>query len=453
MNTKALIIIISLIALGTSALLFPAGPSAVLIGGIVAAAVIVILSKQADDKEFLLKIFLTALILRVLLAIIINIYSLQEFFGPDALFYDYLGNSLSQYWQGLIPGTWGDVIKATDRTQSGWGMNYIIGSIYFAVGQNPLAAQFFCAVIGSATAPVTYLCAREIFSNKKVSRITGWIVALCPSLIIWSSQALKDGLIVFFLVLSVLTVIQLQKKLNYLSFALLMFALFGIISLRFYIFYMLIVAIVGCFAIGKPLNPVSVLRRAAVLLFLGLALSSVGATKEGDLSKFNLDKVQQTRNDLARGNAGFGRELDVSTTEGAITALPVGFSYLMLAPFPWQMTNLRQAITLPEMLLWWASLPFLGMGLWYTIKHRLRTSIAVLLFTMMLTIAYSLYQGNVGTAYRQRAQIQIFHFMFIAAGITLWQEKKENKKIARNLRRNVILSQTQSRKLPGYLTD
>jgi hypothetical protein len=72
---------------------------------------------------------------------------------------------------------------------------------------------------------------------------------------------------------------------------------------------------------------------------------------------------------------------------------------------------------------------------------------------LMLTIAYSLYQGNVGTAYRQRAQIQIFHFMFIAAGVTLWQEKKENKKIAGNLRRNRNLAQAQGRKLPGYVTD
>jgi hypothetical protein len=92
-------------------------------------------------------------------------------------------------------------------------------------------------------------------------------------------------------------------------------------------------------------------------------------------------------------------------------------------------------LTLPEMLLWYASLPFLVTGLWYTIKHRLRTSIAVLLFTLMLTVAYSLYQGNIGTAYRQRAQIQIFHFMFIAAGIALWQEKKENERTQRKTRR------------------
>lgn len=435
MNNKILAIILSLIAFGSSVLLFPEGPTAVLIGIVACGLALVIINRDVESKGFLLKLFLIGLILRSSFALLIYVYSLQEFFGPDALYYDWLGYILSGYWLGDIPGSYPDLVKIRDTSQSGWGMSYIVGTIYFFAGQNMLAVQFFCAVIGAATAPVTYLCSREIFSNNRAAKISGWIVALCPSLIIWSSQALKDGLIVFFLVLSILTVIQLQKKFNYLAFLLMMISLIGIISLRFYIFYMLIIAIVGCFAIGKPLNPVSVLRRATVLLIIGLALSSLGGNSQRDLSKFNLDKLEATRSDLARGNAGYGRDLDVSTTEGALTALPIGFSYLMLAPFPWQMTNLRQAITLPEMLLWWASLPFLVMGLMYSVRHRLRTSIAVLLFTLMLTVAYSLYQGNIGTAYRQRAQIQIFHFMFIATGITLWIEKKENKQIIRNSRR------------------
>jgi hypothetical protein len=105
----------------------------------------------------------------------------------------------------------------------------------------------------------------------------------------------------------------------------------------------------------------------------------------------------------------------------------------MFAPFPWQAANFRQAITLPEMMVWWASIPLLLSGLWYTIKNRLRDSISILIFTLLLTIAYSIFQGNVGTAYRQRAQIQVFMFMFIAVGWTLWQERKENRNIKRKM--------------------
>jgi hypothetical protein len=60
--------------------------------------------------------------------------------------------------------------------------------------------------------------------------------------------------------------------------------------------------------------------------------------------------------------SGFGKDIDVSTPEGVLTIIPVGMTYLLLAPFPWQLTTLRQMITLPEMILWWLSLPLLVLG-------------------------------------------------------------------------------------------
>jgi hypothetical protein len=135
--------------------------------------------------------------------------------------------------------------------------------------------------------------------------------------------------------------------------------------------------------------------------------------------------------DLARADSGFDEDTDVSTAQGALMAVPMGFTYLMFAPFPWQVSNFRQSITLPEILLWWALIPLLLSGLWYTMKHRLRNAFPVLIFSLMLTLAYSIFQGNVGTAYRQRTQIQVFLFIFIAVGWTLYQEKKENRKLLR----------------------
>jgi hypothetical protein len=104
----------------------------------------------------------------------------------------------------------------------------------------------------------------------------------------------------------------------------------------------------------------------------------------------------------------------------------------MLAPFPWEMASMRQAISIPEVLFWWASIPLMLIGLWYTIKNRLRTAFPIVLFSLMLTLAYSIFQSNVGTAYRQRTQIQVFLFMFTAVGWTLHREKKENQRLLRS---------------------
>ncbi|HEV8590704.1 MAG TPA: hypothetical protein VGQ55_01270, partial [Pyrinomonadaceae bacterium] len=250
---------------------------------------------------------------------------------------------------------------------------------------------------------------------------------------------MKDGIIVFLLVLAVTMVLALQEKFSYVAIALLIFALFGIITLRFYIFYMVAMAVVGSFVVGISRGKPSLGKRVIVLVLLGLSLTYLGVLRNAS-STFekwgDLEAVQRSRQDLAgRAGSGFGEDVDVSTTGGAISTIPLGLAYLMLAPFPWQISSVRQAMTLPEVLLWWAMIPFMISGIWYTIKNKPRSSFPALFFSLMLTIAYSIFQGNVGTAYRQRTQIQVFLFIFIAAGWTLYKEKKEDKKIMLEARR------------------
>jgi len=68
------------------------------------------------------------------------------------------------------------------------------------------------------------------------------------------------------------------------------------------------------------------------------------------------------------------------------------------------------------------------LGLWYALRHRLRQVAPIVIFTTMLTLAYSLFQGNVGTAYRQRSQLLIFYFIFVAVGGVLLKERAEDRR-------------------------
>jgi hypothetical protein len=56
------------------------------------------------------------------------------------------------------------------------------------------------------------------------------------------------------------------------------------------------------------------------------------------------------------------------------------------------------------------------------------------MFSLMLTLAYAIFLGNVGTAYRQRTQVQVFLFMFFSVGWTLRKEKQENEKVLKAAR-------------------
>jgi 4-amino-4-deoxy-L-arabinose transferase-like glycosyltransferase len=309
----------------------------------------------------------------------------------------------------------------------------MVAAIYAVIGRNILAVQFVSAIAGAATAPVIFLSARHIFQNLRVARLSAYFVAFFPSLVLWSSQALKDGTIVFCLAVCMLATLKLGERWNLRYFVVLLCALLGVFGFRFYIFYMIVAAIGGTFLIGtRALTAQGLLRQFVIIIGLGLAMTYLGvlrtASKQFEIYG-SLQAVQFNRSYIATsGNAGFNADADVSTTTGALSAIPVGLLYLLLAPFPWQLTNLRQSITLPEMLIWWSLFPLLVLGLWFTLRYRLRQALPILIFTAMLTLAYSIYQGNIGTAYRQRAQLLVFYFIFVAVGFVLLKERAENNK-------------------------
>lgn len=445
---KRLIVFGLLVLFGVAFVDFPNGAISVLMIAGFSLLTIILIRRFADnDKEILTNIFIIALTARVLFGLFIHLSGSQSFFGGDAETYNSLGQRLVELWfYGADPNDWWSQ-RAMSMTDTGWGMSYLVGAIYAITGSSILIAQSFCAVIGAATAPMVYFCAQSIFNNQRVAKISALAVALFPSFIVWSSQLMKDGLIIFLLVCTMTMVLQLQKKFSLLAVAVLVFSMFGIMSLRFYIFYMVAVAVAGSFVVGAGNSGFSIFRRVAAAVVIGLALTYLGVTRNTvELEKYaSLEAVQRSRQDLATSaDSGFAEDLDVSTTQGAITAIPVGFVYLMFAPFPWQISNIRQAITLPEILVWWALIPLIVSGSWYTIRHRLREAIPIVIFTVMLTLAYSVFQGNVGTAYRQRTQIQVFLFIFAGVGWTLIQEKKENRIMVRQAARERKLKQLQA---------
>lgn len=433
---------------------FPDGAVAVILAGALSVGVVWMIKwKEPENQDFLIRVFLLALLARLSLGLIITIFDLHDFFGGDAVTYDGFGYSLMLTWFGYSPeiDSW---ILETRLASVGWGMFYLVAAIYALVGRNLLAAHLFCAVIGAATAPLVFACATTIFRNRRVGQISSFLVAIYPAFVVWTGQLLKDGLIIFLLVLAITFVLRLQEKFSYLRLFFLLISLGGILALRSYIFYMVSIAVVGMFLVGLAKSQKSMIASFFALMVLGTGFTYLGGLESTsrDIERFtSLEKIQQSRLDLStRAESGFNEDIDVSTTRGAIQAIPIGFVYLLFAPFPWQMTNLRQLLTLPDMLLWWMSIPFIISGVGYALRFKLKETLGILIFTLMLSLAYAIFQGNVGTAYRQRTQFQVFLFIFAAVGITIFIEKRENRRMILQARRRDAERMREERELAGW---
>ncbi len=395
----------------------------------------IVLAKTRDEsKTFLFRLFTIAVLVRVVVASIIFLAGLQEFFGGDANTYHLFGQSLNQSWHG---DAFHDA-RYEAFTQSGagaWGMLYLVAGVYEVLGANMFSIQLINASVGASTAVVVYNVSQSLFNNSRVSKLAAILVAFFPSLILWSSQALKDGLIIMALALCILATLRLMEKITVPYLLVLGVCLAALLSLRFYIFYMMAAAVGGSFIIGmKSADARNFLQRFVAIGAIGLAFTWFGVIRFAatQFEKYgNLQMIQMSRIDQARNaESGFGKDVDVQTTEGALTAIPIGLLYLLFAPFPWQLASLRQSIALPEMMIWWAAFPLLVLGWWFALKHRLRQVAPIVLFTTMLTLAYAVFQGNVGTAYRQRSQLLVFYFIFVAVGAVIMKEKQEDKRRA-----------------------
>src|SRR6266700_583153 len=139
--------------------------------------------RQGVNGSFLLKLFIAGLLVRMVVGTAIFVFNWQDFFGGDALTYDFNG-----YYQLLAWG--GDKYAKTVVFQfvgsgqgSGWGMVYLVAAVYGLIGRNPLAVQLVNSVMGAATAFIIFLCAYQVFNNIRVARVAGIAVAFYPSLV------------------------------------------------------------------------------------------------------------------------------------------------------------------------------------------------------------------------------------------------------------------------------
>lgn len=387
------------------------------------------------DYDFLVKVFIAAFLVRAILATLIVLLELQQYFGPDARYYDYLGGELADSWWGSGEG----IILTFDR--SGWGMPYFVAGIYFFTGQNALAAQLIMSAFGAAAPVLGYFCALEIFKNTKVARYTTLLIGFFPFMIVWTSQLLKESLVIFFLLLAFLATLKLQKRLTQAWGALLFISLVGLASLRFYIFFIVVAAILASWVIGINVSVNTFINRLIICVFVGVAFFYLGiwSLSQQQAEKYlSLERVKISREWASRAaRSGFLRDndhTDITTISGIISTLPRGIITLYLAPFPWQFNDsIKHVIIIPDVLAWWASLPFVFVGVLYSIKYQFRKTIPMLFLVLALSLSYALYQGNLGTLYRQRIQIQVFLLIFAAAGFVVRSEARENSKIRESM--------------------
>ena len=384
-----------------------------------------VVASESFDQRFLLRLFWGGLALRWAVGVIIFSRSLYSL-APDALTYDYFGNYLCQMWVGKISSNWAAFI---DLKRSGWGMYYYVGSVYYVFGRSPLAIQLIDGAMGAFTAVLVYKITMLVYSEPRVARMAGIMAAVAPSMVLWTAQGIKEAPIMLCLAVSAYCALRLCRSFEISTVLFLGGALIALYSLRNYVFYITFVSILATLLFSTmKISATRAVQGFILCIILGIAFIYAGAPKIAQ-ENFDLKRIQAGREWGARAaDSGYGGDVDITDAPSALAYLPLGMIYFLFAPFPWMVRKLSQAITLPEMFVWWAATPLLVRGYWFALRKRLLEMLPLCAFTFGLTVVYAFLQTNVGTAHRQRTQIYIFFFIFISIGWEQWQAARRQKK-------------------------
>jgi 4-amino-4-deoxy-L-arabinose transferase-like glycosyltransferase len=410
------------------------GLLALLLAGLLNLLVLYKVRTRAEPAEraFLVRVYLWAILLRYSLAIVLNAFAGGSVFAAafwgDSSSYDTGGHQLALKWSGEPITT-----AYMSRAVSGYGWVNFVGAIYYIVGRNQLLIQFLNGSIGSLTVLVIYAIAKRLF-DRTAARWAALFMAFFPQVVFWSTGMYKDPPILLCIALAMYTVVRLRERLSLPMIALFVAAEVALVTLRFYIAYFVLFAALATFVFAQRRGVMRMIVTYGLLLGLLFGAVNVAVqreTLERQTTYMSLERIQTTREDQAMwGRSGFGQEYDVSTPTGALSALPTGLLYLLFAPFPWAVSGLRQALAVPETLVWYALMPAFVRGLVFGVKRQLRAILPILVFAASLTAAYALMQGNVGTAYRQRTQITMFFFIFMGVGLAERQREREAREAA-----------------------
>jgi len=371
------------------------------------------------DVRFLVRTYVATVLLRGALAIVLNVFAADSAFAAafwgDSGTYDGSGYQLALRWGGE-PQV--NILMST--AVSGYGWVYYVAGLYYIFGRNQLLVQLLNGVIGGITALIIYGIAAKLF-DRTAARWALLFMAFFPQMVFWSTGMYKDPPILLCIAVAMFAVVMLRERFSPSMVVLFVLAVVVLITLRFYVAYFVVLAALGTFVFGYRGGAARTLITYSLmggLLIGALNIAVRRETLERQTTYLTLERLQITREDQATwGRSGFGQEYDVSTPIGALAALPTGLAYLLFAPFPWAVSGLRQALAVPETLVWYALMPAFARGVALGMRRHLRAVLPIVVFATSLTLAYALMQGNVGTAYRQRTQVTMFFFIFMGLGI------------------------------------
>ncbi|MDO8530221.1 MAG: FkbM family methyltransferase [bacterium] len=341
----------------------------------------------------------------------------------------------------------------------------IIGYLYFLTLPSMLMGQLLNAWIVALTAVVVFLITKRLGGGVKEGVMAGLVACFYPSLFFYGSLLLKDALVIFLAAMALLLTIELVRHFSFRTFGIFYLVLAAATHFRFYIGYTLIFTFIISWTILASMPVKKRLMYGAVLIALiGFIpdIAMLGLGRQGYFGANNIKQFSKLVTILGYRDQGkqsyssqfpvsptpslqpthppvplepgpgapepAGRDLDgnssvsVDINFGNPTAfirdISLSFVYVILGPFPWQLTQKRHLFTLLEMIPWYFLLFFIVRGISASLRRNHKAAVPLLIFCFAVFGILSFYINNFGIITRIRMPAFLVLLCFFPLGFT-----------------------------------
>src|SRR3954447_23595391 len=147
----------------------------------------------------------TALALRVLLSTVFEVVPELRIFHEDAGGYEIISMWMAGGWHGDLS------LGGATLNPRNSGFFYVLASVYYLFGRYRLNATIFNSIIGTLNVLFVYRIGLLLFHDA-VARRAARMLAYFPSMILFSSIAIKDPLVSLLICVTLYSAIQLRDR-------------------------------------------------------------------------------------------------------------------------------------------------------------------------------------------------------------------------------------------------
>ena len=312
-------------------------------------------------------------------------------------------------------------------------ISWVIAVPYSLFGRSILMAQSISLLFGIGSVFIGWRLASNLWNNN-VARKVAWIIALFPSLVLYSVLILRETYMVFFLLIALYGITLWVKTDSFKSIALTMF---GFTGATFFHGAMIVGGIIFATIVGgislirflKSLKNYYLNYKSLFLILIYLASLGLYLTNKIRVpylgtfeSSTDMSNLQKRTDVSTRGTAAWPEWTTINSPVEMIYKAPVRSIYLAFAPFPWDISRTRHLIGMFDGFLYM----YLSFLILINIKFILKDPIlrVFLIILVAYIFVFGIGVGNFGTGIRHRSKFVVIFILLAAPFIKYFVLKK-----------------------------